>query len=197
MKKILSLCLVLLANSAAFATDPQVLIKTTQGDITVRLFADKSPITVANFLAYVDNGHYKGVIFHRVIPGFMIQTGGFNKAMQERPTLPPIKNEAKNRVHNERKTLAMARTNDPDSATAQFFINVRNNFQLDWSPRNDGYTVFGEVTDGMFAVDSIALVETGSFGGHQDVPVEPITIVDVVRLAEGETAASKKTIRLE
>jgi cyclophilin family peptidyl-prolyl cis-trans isomerase len=197
MKKILSLCLVLLASSAAFATDPQVLIKTTQGDITLRLFADKSPITVANFLAYVDNGHYKGTIFHRVIPGFMIQTGGFDKDMQERPTLPPIKNEAKNRVHNERKTVAMARTSDPDSATAQFFINVRNNFSLDWAPSKDGYTVFGEVTDGMFTVDSIALVETATFKRHQDVPVQPITIIDVIRLAEGETAASKKTIRLE
>ncbi len=197
MKKILSLCLLLLATSPAIARDPEVLIKTSHGDITVRLFADAAPITVANFLAYVDNGHYKGTIFHRVIPKFMIQGGGFNKNMQEAPTLPPIKNEAKNRLHNERKTLAMARTNDPDSATAQFFINLRNNFSLDWTPANPGYTVFGEVIDGMFTVDSIALEQTRDYMGHQNVPVEHIMIIDVLRLAEGETAASKKTIRLE
>ena len=197
MQKILSLCLLLLATSHVFAKDPEVLIKTSHGDITVRLFADASPRTVANFLAYVDNGHYKGTIFHRVIPGFMIQGGGFNRQMQETPTLPPVKNEAKNRVHNERKTLAMARTNDPDSATAQFFINLRSNFRLDWTPGSPGYTVFGEVTDGMFAVDSIALEQTGNFKGHQNVPLQPITIIDVTRLAEGETAASKETIRLE
>lgn len=197
MKKVLYLCLLWLMTTTAFAKDPEVLIKTSYGDITVRLHAETAPITVANFLAYVESGYYKGTIFHRVIPQFMIQGGGFNAQMAEKPTLPPIVNEAKNRIHNERGTLAMARTNDPDSATSQFFINLRNNFRLDWTPRDAGYTVFGEVIDGMFTVDSIALEQTGSVMGHQDVPLQPITIVDVILLAEGETAASKKAIRLQ
>jgi cyclophilin family peptidyl-prolyl cis-trans isomerase len=196
MKKLLGLCLLLLTTTS-FAQDPQVLIKTSHGDFTVRLFAETAPVTVANFLAYVDNGHYKGTIFHRVIPQFMVQGGGFNQRMEEKSHLPPIVNEARNRIHNERKTLAMARTNDPNSATSQFFVNLRNNFSLDWSPSNAGYAVFGEVVDGMFTVDSIALEQTGTFMGHQDVPLEPITILDTIRLAEGETAASKKTIRLQ
>jgi cyclophilin family peptidyl-prolyl cis-trans isomerase len=197
MIKVLSLCLLLLVSATTFAKDPQVLIKTSYGDFTVRLFAEEAPITVANFLAYVDSGHYKGTIFHRVIPQFMIQGGGFTPSMEQKPVLDPIKNEAQNRIHNERGTLAMARTNDPDSATAQFFVNLRNNFRLDWTPREAGYTVFGEVIDGMFTVDSIALEPTGSVQGHQDVPLQPIIILDVMLLAEGETAASKKTIRLQ
>jgi cyclophilin family peptidyl-prolyl cis-trans isomerase len=196
MKKLLGLCLLLLTTTS-LAQDPQVLIKTSHGDFTVRLFAESAPVTVENFLAYVDNGHYKGTIFHRVIPQFMIQVGGFDQRMEEKPTLPPIVNEARNRIHNERKTLAMARTNDPHSATSQFYINLRNNLSLDWSPSNPGYAVFGEVVDGMFTVDSIALEETGSYQGHQNVPLQPITILDTIRLAEGETAASKKTIRLQ
>lgn len=193
MKKLLCLCL-LLASPTGFAKDPEVLIKTTQGDFTVRLFADKAPITVENFLAYVDSGYYKGTIFHRVIPKFMIQTGGFNERMEEKETLPPIKNEAKNRVHNERATIAMARTNDPDSASSQWFINVRNNFTLDWAPRNPGYTVFGEVIDGMYTVDMIAIEPTGSFMGHQNVPLTPIIITDVVLLgAEPEPAGEAAT----
>ncbi len=163
------------------AQDPQVIIKTSHGDIAVRLYPEKSPITVANFLSYVDSGFYKGTIFHRVIPRFMVQAGGFNEHMAGKPTLDPIKNEAKNRLHNERGTLAMARTDDPDSASSQFFINVRNNFRLDWAPNRAGYTVFGEVVDGMYTVDSIAIEPTGSFMGHQDVPLTPIKIIDVVR----------------
>jgi cyclophilin family peptidyl-prolyl cis-trans isomerase len=181
MKKLLCICL-LLASPTLFAKDPEVLIKTTNGDFTVRLFADKAPITVENFLAYVDSGFYKGTVFHRVIPKFMIQTGGFNERMEQKETLPMIKNEAKNRVHNERKTIAMARTNDPDSASSQWFINVRNNLNLDWSPRNPGYTVFGEVIDGMYTVDMIAVEPTGSLGGYQDVPLTPIVITDAILL---------------
>ncbi len=186
MNKIFSLCLFLALSAAlsapALAQDPHVLVKTTHGDVTVRLFADKAPITVENFLAYVDSGFYKDTIFHRVVPRFMIQGGGFTERMVEKPNGDPIKNEAKNRVHHERGTLAMARTDDPDSATSQWFINVRNNFRLDWSPSKPGYTVFGEVVDGMYTVDSIAIEPTGTFMGHQDVPMQPVKILDVVRV---------------
>lgn len=183
--------LIALAAAAAHAQDPEVIIRTNHGDITVRLFPEKAPVTVENFLGYVDSGYFSGTIFHRVIPGFMIQGGGFTPRMEEKPTRDPIKNEAKNRLHNERGTIAMARTNDPDSATSQFFINVRNNLRLDWTPGNDGYTVFGEVVDGMYVVDSIAVEPTGSFMGHSDVPVTPVVINEVVR-AGGETAAGEK-----
>jgi cyclophilin family peptidyl-prolyl cis-trans isomerase len=182
MKQWLTGLLVMLMAATAAARDPEVIIRTTHGDITVRLFAEKAPVTVENFLAYVDSGFYNGTIFHRVMPKFMIQGGGFTAQMQQKPTLDPIKNEAKNRLHNERKTLAMARTNDPDSATSQFFINVRNNFQLDWTPGSAGYTVFGEVIDGMYAVDSIAIEPTGNVMGHQNVPLTPIVIKEVVRV---------------
>jgi cyclophilin family peptidyl-prolyl cis-trans isomerase len=184
MKKLLGLCLLLALAPAALAKDPEVIIRTTLGDVTVRLFPEKSPITVENFLAYVDSGHYKGLIFHRVIARFMIQTGGMTERMKEKPNGEPIVNESKNRLHNERGTLAMARTNDPDSATSQFYINVRNNFSLDWAPNRPGYTVFGEVIDGMATVDAISLQQTGTFMGHQDVPLEPIKVLEVVRVAE-------------
>jgi cyclophilin family peptidyl-prolyl cis-trans isomerase len=168
-----------------------VLMKTTDGDITIELFADKSPVTVENFLSYVDEGHYDGTVFHRVIPNFMIQGGGFTEALEEKPTREPIVNESKNKLHNTRGTLAMARTNDPDSATAQFFINQRSNLRLDWSPGKDGYTVFGKVLDGMQVVDIIALSDTGAAQGmttrgpnvFQDVPVKPIIILSVQRVA--------------
>ena len=172
--------------------NPIVLMKTTEGDITIELFADKSPITVKNFLRYVDNGHYDGTVFHRVIPNFMIQGGGFTEALEEKPTKDPIVNESKNRLHNIRGTLAMARTNDPDSATAQFFINQRSTLRLDWSPGKDGYTVFGEVLDGMQVVDIIALSDTGAARAmttrgpnvFQDVPVKPIIILSVQRIGQ-------------
>ena len=171
--------------------NPIVLMKTTDGDITIELFADKSPITVENFLSYADDGHYDGTVFHRVIPNFMIQGGGFTEALEEKPTKEPIVNESKNKLHNTRGTLAMARTNDPDSATAQFFINQRSNLRLDWSPGKDGYTVFGEVRDGMHVVDIIALSDTGAAQAmttrgstvFQDVPVKPIIILSVQRVA--------------
>ncbi len=179
---VLSLLLAPLVSAAdATPVDPIVIIKTSEGDITLRLFADKSPATVANFLGYVDSGFYKGTIFHRVIPDFMIQGGGMLPDMTEKATGEPVKNESRNRVHNTRGTIAMARTNDPDSATTQFFINIRNNATLDWAPGRDGYTVFGEVIDGMKVVDYITTAPTQSVGTFDDVPVEPVTILDVTR----------------
>lgn len=171
--------------------NPRVLMKTTDGDITIELFADKSPITVENFLRYVDDGHYDGTVFHRVISNFMIQGGGFDAELKEKPTRDPIVNESKNKLHNTRGTLAMARTSDPDSAAAQFFINQRSNLRLDWSGGKDGYTVFGEVVDGMKIVDIISLTDTGSAQAQttrgptifQDVPVQPIVVLSVTRLA--------------
>ena len=170
--------------------NPRVLMKTTDGEITIELFADKSPITVENFLSYVDEGHYDGTVFHRVIPNFMIQGGGFTATLEEKETGDPIVNESINKLHNTRGTLAMARTSDPDSATAQFFINQRSNLRLDWAGGKDGYTVFGEVVDGMQVVDIIALSETSSARAlttqgptvFQDVPVKPIVILSVTRL---------------
>ena len=187
MLRALSLALLfLLPLSGAGAEEtplpnPQVVIKTNEGEITLRLFHDKSPITVANFLAYVDAGHYNGTIFHRVIPNFMIQGGGFLPDMTEKETGAPIVNESRNRLHNVRGTIAMARTSDPDSAAAQFFINQRSNLRLDWSPGQEGYTVFGEVTDGMAVVDYIASSPVQILNGHRDVPAEPIIITEIVR----------------
>lgn len=185
-------CSALVAGLAsADDANPKVLMKTTDGDITIELFADKSPITVENFLRYVDEGHFDGTVFHRVIPNFMIQGGGFTAELEEKPTHEPIVNESRNKLHNTRGTLAMARTSDPDSAAAQFFINQRSNLRLDWSPGKDGYTVFGEVTDGMQVVDIIALSETGAAQAmttrgpsvFQDVPVKPVVILSVSRLS--------------
>jgi cyclophilin family peptidyl-prolyl cis-trans isomerase len=186
MMKYLFLSLAVLLTPLAASAEttlpaPQVVIKTSEGDITVSLFQDKSPLTVANFLAYVDSGFYSGTIFHRVIPNFMVQGGGFLADMTEKDNGDPVANESQNRVHNTRGTLAMARTNDPDSATSQFFINQRNNLQLDWAPGRDGYTVFGEVILGMDIVDFMATAPTGKSGRFSDVPVEPIVIKEIVR----------------
>ena len=188
----LLICMAVMGNLArADETNPVVLMKTTDGDITIELFADKSPITVENFLRYVDEGHFDGTVFHRVIPNFMIQGGGFTAELEEKPTHEPIVNESRNKLHNTRGTLAMARTSDPDSAAAQFFINQRSNLRLDWSPGKDGYTVFGEVTEGMQVVDIIALSDTGPAQAmtprgpsvFQDVPVKPVVILSVSRLS--------------
>ena len=185
MKIIFSLVLAaLLCSAPVLAEDPQVILKTSHGDITVRLYAEQAPLTVANFLAYVDSGFYRDTIFHRVIPGFMIQGGGFTENMQDKPSAEPIVNESRNRLHNERGTLAMARSSEPNSATSQFYINVRNNFSLDWTPGSPGYAVFGDVIDGMYTVDSIALEATGAMLGHEDVPIKPVKILDVVRVAQ-------------
>ena len=157
-------------------------IETTMGTITLELDESKAPLTVANFLKYAKSGHYDGTIFHRVIDGFMIQGGGFTKAMDQKPTQEPIKNEAANGLKNLRGTIAMARTMVVDSATCQFFINLVDNGFLDYQgpdPRMFGYCVFGKVTDGMEVVDKIAKVRTGYAGPHQNVPEEPIVIKKV------------------
>jgi len=153
-----------------------ITIKTSHGDIGVELFEDEAPITCENFRRYIEDGHYDETIFHRVIPNFMIQGGGMDADMASKATRPPITNEAKNGLSNERGTLAMARTGVVDSATSQFFINLRDNTFLDHGTRDFGYAVFGRVTSGMDVVDAIAAVKTANRGGHQDVPVDPVTI---------------------
>jgi len=160
----------------------KVVIATNLGDITVLLYEKESPISVKNFLAYADTGFYGGLIFHRVIPGFMVQGGGFTKNMMKRqPVFQPIKNESDNRMKNDRGTLAMARTQDPHSASSQFFINVVDNASLDMSSQGWGYAVFGKVIEGMEIVDKIAGTKTQTVGGFKDVPVEPIIIISVKR----------------
>jgi len=165
-------------------TNPVVIIETTQGTVTVELWPDKSPKTVANFLGYVDDGFFDGTIFHRVIPGFMIQGGGFTADMKQKPTRPPVVNEARSDVPNDRGTIAMARTGDPHSATAQFFINHADNAFLNHSsntPQGFGYCVFGKVIDGMDVVDAIAEVPTTRLGPYDDVPAQTVKIVSVRR----------------
>ncbi|GAB5414820.1 MAG: peptidylprolyl isomerase [Congregibacter sp.] len=161
--------------------NPQLQITTNYGSFTIRLFRDKAPVTVENFLSYVEEGFYENTIFHRVIPNFMVQGGGFTVDMQEKPTREPIVNESKNRLHNVRGTLAMARTSDPDSATAQFFINQRTNLRLDWAPGAPGYTVFGEVVDGMSVIDFIASSPVQQIGPHGSVPIDPVIITKIER----------------
>ena len=183
------------APAAEPATDqpegetPVVIIKTGKGDIKVKLFKDKAPLTVENFLKYVDSGHYENTIFHRVIGNFMIQGGGFTSDMQQKPTKAPIKNEAQNGLANKRGTLAMARTGVIDSATSQFFINVVDNAFLDFrspDPQGFGYCVFGEVVEGMDVVDAIRAVRTTRVGMFSDVPAEPVEIIQVVRVSDGQ-----------
>jgi len=166
--------------------NPTVLMSTNAGDVRVELFSDKAPVTVKNFLTYVEDKFYDGLIFHRVIAGFMIQGGGFDPNMQQRATRSPIKNEAANGLKNKIGTLSMARTNVVDSATAQFFINVKDNDFLDHrntSPDGFGYAVFGQVIDGLDVVRKIENVKTGNRGLHQNVPVEPVVIHSVRREA--------------
>ena len=162
-----------------------VELHTNKGVIRLRLDADKAPKSTENFLAYVRSGHFDGTIFHRVIDGFMIQGGGFEPGMKQKPTQAPIANEANNGLKNKRYTIAMARTNDPHSATAQFFINVADNGFLDHSaptPQGWGYAVFGEVVEGQEVVDAIKGVKTGNKGFHQDVPVEDVVIEKAVEV---------------
>lgn len=157
----------------------KVTLETSHGTITLELDADKAPVTVENFLSYVNDGFFEGTVFHRVIPNFMIQGGGFMPGMVQKATQDPIKNEADNGLSNERGSIAMARTGDPHSATAQFFINHKDNGFLDHTAPNAqgwGYCVFGKVTDGMDVVDAIAAVTTGNAGGHSDVPVDDVVI---------------------
>ncbi len=156
-----------------------ITIKTNHGDIGVELFEEKAPISCENFKQYVTDGHFSGTIFHRVIPNFMIQGGGMDANMSSKATRDPIKNEADNGESNVRGTLAMARTGVVDSATSQFFINLRDNDFLNNGTRDFGYAVFGKVSSGMDVVDVIAAVQTGNQGGHQDVPVETVEIIEV------------------
>jgi peptidyl-prolyl cis-trans isomerase B (cyclophilin B) len=185
MHKALILCLVLAAVAVSFnplaAKEGRTMVnlKTSMGDIVLELDAEKAPETVANFLQYVREGFYDGTIFHRVIDGFMIQGGGMDKDMVEKPTRKPIKNEADNGLGNEQYTVAMARTQDPNSATAQFFINVKDNTFLNHRSKTVqgwGYTVFGKVVQGRDVVDRIKAVPTANKGYHQDVPIEPVLI---------------------
>jgi len=153
-----------------------VVFETSKGPFSIELLSDDAPKTVENFLQYVDDGFFDGTVFHRVIPGFVIQGGGFTSEMTQKDTRPPIANEADNGQKNLRGTLSMARTSDINSATSQFFVNLADNAFLDHGTRDFGYAVFGRVVDGMEVIDAIAAVPTGSSGGHQDVPVEPVVV---------------------
>jgi peptidyl-prolyl cis-trans isomerase B (cyclophilin B) len=169
-----------------------VVLETSKGPIVIELFAEQAPKTVANFLAYVDAGHFDGTVFHRVIPGFMIQGGGFTADMQQKTTREPVQNEADNGLKNRRATLAMARTNDPHSASAQFFINLVDNGFLDHTAKTSsgwGYAVFGQVVEGTATVDAIAGVRTANRGGHEAVPVEPVVIESARRQSSAAPAA--------
>ncbi len=185
------------AALAPAPTGPVVALEVAQGrtalgTITLALDPERAPITVRNFLKYVRSGHYEGTVFHRVIPGFMIQGGGFTPALEEKPNQGPIKSEARNGLRNSRGTLAMARTNDPDSADSQFFVNLRDNHRLDYGIDGAGYTVFGRVLEGMEVVDRIAMVPTSSRGPHQNVPQMAVVIKKATELKPAAPVAAPK-----
>jgi|TARA_B110000305_G_scaffold240334_1_gene310629 peptidyl-prolyl cis-trans isomerase B (cyclophilin B) len=164
-----------------------ITFNTTLGPIVIELFEEEAPVTAKNFLDYAENGFFNGTLFHRVIPGFVIQGGGMETGMQEKKGNPPIQNEANNGVKNLKWSLSMARTNDPHSASSQFFINLENNVSLDHTEETSqgwGYAVFGEVVDGFETVEAIAAVQTGGVSFHQDVPLEEISVVDTVVTTE-------------
>lgn len=169
------------ASKKSKTEKPLVILSTTLGDITLELYPDKAPITVKNFLEYVDSGFYNATLFHRVIPGFVIQGGGMIKDMKKKKTRPPIKNEADNGLWNKRGTLSMARSSAVNSATSQFFINLKDNSVLDNGVRDFGYAVFAKVADGMAVVDKIAAVKTGTQGMSRDVPVEDVILLSAKR----------------
>lgn len=180
---------------APAAAHPRVALETSKGNIVVELYQDKAPKTVKNFLDYVKAGFFDGTIFHRVIPNFMIQGGGFTPDMNEKPTRPPVQNEADNGLGNQRGTLAMARTPDPHSAGAQFFINLKDNTPLNFTSKTAqgwGYAVFGRVVEGMEVVDAIAQVQTTSKGMYDDVPVQPVVIKKARLLSPAAKPANKK-----
>lgn len=181
--------------SPAPPSGPLVQLETSLGRIHLVLDKEKAPISVDNFLKYVRAGHYDGTLFHRVIPNFMIQGGGYDPDMSERPTRPPIRNEAKNGLRNVRGSIAMARTNDPNSATAQFFINIKDNPALDFGIRGAGYAVFGQVVEGIEVVDKIVAVPTRLRGDHQNVPTTPVVIQRVreVSTPKPRPASAKPT----
>jgi len=180
MKKLFAFVAACALSLSALSANPTVEMKTSQGSVVIELYSDKSPKTVENFLQYVKDGFYNGTIFHRVIDGFMIQGGGFEPGMKQKGARAPIQNEAKNGLKNETGTLAMARTGDPHSASAQFFINLKDNSFLDYPGRDGwGYAVFGKVTKGMEIVNKIAKMPTSSAGGHENVPTTPVIIESV------------------
>jgi cyclophilin family peptidyl-prolyl cis-trans isomerase len=195
MTRLFVLLLSLIAATTAYAANPKVELKTSMGAVVLELYPDNAPKTVENFLQYVKDGHYDGTIFHRVIPGFMIQGGGFGASMQEKKTRPAIRNEAGNGLRNAVGTVAMARTADPHSATAQFFINVSENDFLDFKSPDDkgyGYTVFARVTAGMDVVAKIVQVPTATVGPHQNVPRQPV-VIERARLLPEAPANPAKT----
>jgi peptidyl-prolyl cis-trans isomerase A (cyclophilin A) len=170
------------AGQSAKAADPVVVLKTSMGEIDIQLDATHAPISTANFLAYVDKKFYDGTIFHRIIPGFVVQGGGFTADMTQKETLPPIKNEGSNGLHNLRGTISMARTSDPNSATSQFFLNlVDNSGKLDPGMDPSGYAVFGKIIKGLDVIDKMAQVQTGSKGDFEDVPVQPVILISATR----------------
>jgi len=158
-----------------------IRFETTLGEFTIELYGDKAPVSAENFLKYVDEGFFDGTVFHRIVPGFVIQGGGFTEDLTQKKNHPPIKNEADNGVKNTRGTLSMARTNDINSATSQFFVNLKDNDFLDHSRGNFGYAVFGKVTEGMDVIDKIAAVKTGRRRGFEDVPLDPVIMTSVRR----------------
>jgi cyclophilin family peptidyl-prolyl cis-trans isomerase len=182
MKKLISLLLFLLFITSYASTPVVVVVETNMGTIEIQLNSEKAPLTVRNFLQYVDQKFYDGLIFHRVIDGFMIQGGGFDDKMIQKKTNEPVKNEASNGLKNEAGTIAMARTSDPHSGTSQFFINVSNNSSLDYpSPDGHGYAVFGKVISGMHVVNRIKSLKTAYLHGHQNVPMDTVLIKTIKR----------------
>jgi cyclophilin family peptidyl-prolyl cis-trans isomerase len=193
MIRIFALLIALAVAPAAFASNPKVELKTSLGSVVIDLYPENAPQTVENFLQYVKDGFYDGTVFHRVIPGFMVQGGGFTRNLQQKPTRPAIRNEAGNGLRNAVGTVAMARTKDPHSATAQFFINVADNDFLDFKSPDEngyGYTVFGRVSSGMDVVQKMLQVPTATVGPHQNVPRTPI-VIENARLIDAAPAKSK------
>jgi len=187
LSALVPLAALLLSNTLAAGDNPTAIMHTNKGDIHLELFAEQAPVTVQNFIGYAKSGFYDGTLFHRVISHFMIQGGGFTPGMNKKATGQPIANEADNGLSNKRGTIAMARTSDPHSATAQFFINVQDNINLDHtgtSPGGWGYAVFGKVTEGMDVVDEIRFVPTGRVGPYADVPVEDV-VIERVEIDQG------------
>jgi cyclophilin family peptidyl-prolyl cis-trans isomerase len=196
MQKTMAILLLSLVSSLVAAQqNPQVSLKTDLGTIVIELYPKEAPITVANFLAYVDSKFYDGTIFHRVIPGFVVQGGGMNFEFAGKATRDPIKNESSNGLKNDYKTLSMARTNDPDSATSQFFINLRANPSLDAKENKPGYAVFGKVVEGMDVVEKIVAEPRGMFRAFPDAPNYAVRILSATRLDKNNQSATGQTER--
>ncbi|AWF82220.1 peptidylprolyl isomerase [Microbulbifer sp. A4B17] len=191
MRKLLTFLFCTLFSLPIFAQNPQVELKTDLGVIRIELFAKQAPVTVENFLAYTDSGFYDGLIFHRVVPGFVVQAGGFTFDFQKKETNDAIANESANGLQNLRGTLSMARTNDPDSATSQFFINLIDNTRLDASEDKPGYAVFGKVVEGMDIVEKIEREPRGLYRQHPEAPNTPIRILSAKRISTSENTVAE------